>query len=81
MFGGGAKKDKKDDEDRGDNSGSAKAQRDAAVAAKGEEVCLRCKMQLLVGTSTDTNAVLRVGGGSRERGCPLRARDQAHREG
>ena len=41
MFGGGAKKDKKDEEDRGDNSGSAKAQRDAAVAAKGEEVCLR----------------------------------------
>lgn len=30
MFGGGAKKEKKEDEDRGDNSGSAKAQRDAA---------------------------------------------------
>ncbi|KJZ76255.1 hypothetical protein HIM_04337 [Hirsutella minnesotensis 3608] len=38
MFGGGAKKEKKEgDEDRGDNSGSAKAQREAAVAAKGEE--------------------------------------------
>jgi hypothetical protein len=34
MFGGGEKKEKKDDEDRGDNSGSAKAQR----AAKGDEV-------------------------------------------
>ncbi|KAK7426073.1 Ran GTPase binding protein Sbp1 [Neonectria magnoliae] len=33
MFGGGAKKEKKDEEDRGDNSGSAKAQRDA----KGDE--------------------------------------------
>lgn len=32
MFGGGAKKEKKEDEDRGDNSGSAKAQRDAAAA-------------------------------------------------
>lgn len=39
MFGGGAKKEKKDeDDDRGDNSGSAKAQRDAAAAAKGDEV-------------------------------------------
>lgn len=36
MFGGGAKKEKKLDEDRGDNSGSAKAQREAAEAAKGE---------------------------------------------
>jgi hypothetical protein len=34
MFGGGEKKEKKEDEDRGDNSGSAKAQRDA----KGDEV-------------------------------------------
>jgi Ran-binding protein 1 len=31
MFGGGAKKEKKEDEDRGDTSGSAKAQRDAAA--------------------------------------------------
>ena len=30
MFGGGEKKEKKEDEDRGDTSGSAKAQRDAA---------------------------------------------------
>lgn len=38
MFGGGAKKEKKDEgEDRGDVSGSAKAQRDAAAAAKGDE--------------------------------------------
>ncbi|KUI64479.1 Ran-specific GTPase-activating protein 1 [Cytospora mali] len=39
MFGGGAKKEKKDEEEgRGDNSGSNKAQRDAAAAAKdGEE--------------------------------------------
>ncbi|QUC23628.1 uncharacterized protein UV8b_07869 [Ustilaginoidea virens] len=36
MFGGGAKK-KKDDEDRGDTSGSAKAQRDAAKAEAGED--------------------------------------------
>lgn len=41
MFGGGAKKEKKDeDEDRGDNSGSAKAQREAAEAAKGDQVRL-----------------------------------------
>lgn len=39
MFGGGAKKEKKEEEDRGDVSGSAKAQREAAVAAKGDEVC------------------------------------------
>jgi Ran-binding protein 1 len=41
MFGGGAKKEKKaEDEDRGENSGSAKAQRDAAAADKkeGEDV-------------------------------------------
>lgn len=37
MFGGGAKKEKKDDEDRGDNSGSAKAQRDAAKTEGGED--------------------------------------------
>ncbi|KAI1173928.1 hypothetical protein F4777DRAFT_580457 [Nemania sp. FL0916] len=38
MFGGGAKKEKKDEnEDRGDVSGSAKAQREAAAAAKGDE--------------------------------------------
>ncbi|KAF4512207.1 hypothetical protein G6O67_001380 [Ophiocordyceps sinensis] len=38
MFGGGAKKEKKDDDkDRGDNSGSAKAQREAAEAAKGDQ--------------------------------------------
>ncbi|KAI2636591.1 hypothetical protein GGS26DRAFT_549709 [Hypomontagnella submonticulosa] len=38
MFGGGAKKEKKDEtEDRGDVSGSAKAQRDAAAAAKGDD--------------------------------------------
>ncbi|PTD08379.1 Ran-specific GTPase-activating protein 1 [Fusarium culmorum] len=38
MFGGGAKKEKKEDEERGDNSGSAKAQREAAEAAKGDEL-------------------------------------------
>lgn len=33
MFGGGAKKEKKpEDEDRGDNSGSAKAQKDKEAA-------------------------------------------------
>ncbi|PHH60862.1 hypothetical protein CDD81_1109 [Ophiocordyceps australis] len=38
MFGGGVKKDKKDEgEDRGDVSGSAKAQREAAEAARGED--------------------------------------------
>jgi len=36
MFGGGAKKEKVEDEDRGDTSGSAKAQRDAAAAADEE---------------------------------------------
>jgi hypothetical protein len=38
MFGGGAKKEKKDEgEDRGDVSGSAKSQREAAAAAKGDD--------------------------------------------
>ncbi|UNI17227.1 Ran GTPase binding protein Sbp1, variant 2 [Purpureocillium takamizusanense] len=37
MFGGGAKKEKKEDEERGDVSGSAKAQREAAEAAKGDD--------------------------------------------
>ncbi len=37
MFGGGAKKQKDTDEDRGDVSGSAKSQREAAAAAKGDE--------------------------------------------
>jgi Ran-binding protein 1 len=37
MFGGGAKKEKKEeDEDRGDTSGSAKAQREAAKAEAGD---------------------------------------------
>lgn len=36
MFGGGLKKEKKDEEDRGDVSGSAKAQREAAAAAAGD---------------------------------------------
>lgn len=43
MFGGGEKKEKKEDEDRGDNSGSAKAQREA----KGDEVCLPSLTELL----------------------------------
>ncbi|KAG5937484.1 hypothetical protein E4U60_001923 [Claviceps pazoutovae] len=37
MFGGGAKKEKKQVEDRGDNSGSAKAHRDAAREAGEDE--------------------------------------------
>ncbi|KAK3357289.1 RanBP1 domain-containing protein [Lasiosphaeria hispida] len=38
MFGGGAKKERKDeDADRGDNSGSAKAQREAAAAANADD--------------------------------------------
>ncbi|KAK5994544.1 Ran-specific GTPase-activating protein 1 [Cladobotryum mycophilum] len=38
MFGGGEKKEKKSDEDRGDNSGSAKAQREREQEAKaGDE--------------------------------------------
>lgn len=42
MFGGGAKKEKKDeDEDRGDISGSAKAQK-AAAAEENPEVRHRC---------------------------------------
>jgi len=36
MFGGGAKKEKKDDEDRGDVSGSAKAQKEAAAEENPE---------------------------------------------
>jgi Ran-binding protein 1 len=37
MFGGGAKKEKVEDEDRGDTSGSAKAQK-AAAAEENPEV-------------------------------------------
>ncbi|KFY64149.1 hypothetical protein V496_03447 [Pseudogymnoascus sp. VKM F-4515 (FW-2607)] len=37
MFGGGAKKEKVEDEDRGDNSGSAKAQKAAAASENPEE--------------------------------------------
>ena len=37
MFGGGAKKEKVEDEDRGENSGSAKAQK-AAAAEENPEV-------------------------------------------
>ncbi|KAG9234789.1 RanBP1 domain-containing protein [Amylocarpus encephaloides] len=37
MFGGGAKKEKVEDEDRGDNSGSAKAQKEAAAGESREE--------------------------------------------
>ena len=37
MFGGGAKKEKAEDEDRGDNSGSAKAQK-ALAAEENPEV-------------------------------------------
>lgn len=37
MFGGGAKKEKTEDEDRGDNSGSAKAQKEAAAAENPED--------------------------------------------
>lgn len=47
MFGGGEKKEKKEDEDRGDNSGSAKAQREA----KGEEVSCCAE------SSRDTNTI------------------------
>lgn len=36
MFGGGAKKEKVEDEDRGDNSGSAKAQKEAAAGENPE---------------------------------------------
>lgn len=39
MFGGGAKKEKVEDEDRGDVSGSAKAQK---AAAAGENPEVRC---------------------------------------
>ncbi|KFY15552.1 hypothetical protein V492_01916 [Pseudogymnoascus sp. VKM F-4246] len=37
MFGGGAKKEKVEDEDRGDNSGSAKAQKEAAAGENPED--------------------------------------------
>ena len=41
MFGGGAKKEKKDEEDHGDVSGSAKAQREAAAEVRNtlNETC------------------------------------------
>lgn len=59
MFGGGAKKEKKDGEEgRGENSGSNKAQRDAIAAAKegGEEVSF--EVSRLSGVSACTRARL-----------------------
>lgn len=76
MFGGGEKKEKKEDEDRGDNSGSAKAQREA----KAEEVS-SAERRVRQGGDKANEHICRIGGGPRERGCPLRARRQADREG
>ena len=55
MFGGGAKKDKKFDEDRGDTSGSNKAQREAAAAAKKDDDDVSLNNLSL--TSGATNAI------------------------
>ncbi|KFH43934.1 Ran-specific GTPase-activating protein-like protein [Hapsidospora chrysogenum ATCC 11550] len=60
MFGGGAKKEKKEDEDRGDNSGSAKAQRDAAkeeddAAPESEDVHFEPVIKLTEKIETKTN--------------------------
>lgn len=72
MFGGGAKKEKKDDDaDRGDNSGSAKAQREAAEAAKGDQVCLHGRPPPPIPvTGSDVPPPL-LGRTSRQRGRPL----------
>ena len=53
MFGGGAREEKKEEEDRGDVSGSARAQREAA---KAEEVTL-CLQPSLLTVSRDLAAV------------------------
>ncbi|KPM35836.1 hypothetical protein AK830_g10734 [Neonectria ditissima] len=59
MFGGGAKKEKKDEEDRGDNSGSAKAQRDAKgdedAAPESEDVHFEPVIKLTEKVDTKTN--------------------------
>lgn len=46
MFGGGAKKGKMKEEDRGENSGSAKAQKEAA-AAENPEVCIPLSLDMI----------------------------------
>ncbi|KAL6850646.1 Ran GTPase binding protein Sbp1 [Amphichorda felina] len=60
MFGGGEKKEKKEDEDRGDTSGSAKAQRDAAkeeddAAPESEDVHFEPVIKLTEKIETKTN--------------------------
>jgi hypothetical protein len=73
MFGGGAKKEKKDeDEDRGDVSGSAKAQK-AAAAEENPEV-----HNATVGLLEHMLIFLCIGRGSRVRRCPLRASHSSH---
>lgn len=72
MFGGGAKKEKKDDDkDRGDNSGSAKAQREAAEAAKGDQVRRREPIRGLAQVTGSDAPPLPIGRSPRERGHPL----------
>ena len=76
MFGGGAKKEKKEeDEDRGETSGSAKAQREAAAEENPEVRSTAGKIR------TQTLIMLRTGRSPRIRGCSLRARHPPHREG
>ncbi|EMT65917.1 hypothetical protein FOC4_g10008032 [Fusarium odoratissimum] len=58
MFGGGAKKEKKEEEERGDNSGSAKAQREAAEAAKGDEVRLYVSTELVPAAAQEAERCL-----------------------
>jgi Ran-binding protein 1 len=58
MFGGGAKKEKKEDEDRGDVSGSAKAQREAKgedEAPESEDVHFEPVIRLTEKVETKTN--------------------------
>ncbi|KAH8880444.1 hypothetical protein GQ53DRAFT_799706 [Thozetella sp. PMI_491] len=60
MFGGGAKKEKVEDEDRGDNSGSAKAQREAAAgdedqAPESEDIHFEPVIHLTEKVETKTN--------------------------
>ncbi|CZS97310.1 hypothetical protein WAI453_008538 [Rhynchosporium graminicola] len=65
MFGGGAKKEKVEDEDRGDNSGSAKAQKAAAAeenpedeAPESEDVHFEPVIRLTEKVDTKTNEEL-----------------------
>lgn len=77
MFGGGPKKEKVDDEDRGENSGSAKAQKAKDAEENPEVGHNKNNNPSMPGIIADG---IRIGRSSRVRGCPLRACHPSHRE-